>query len=253
IFFVGGIILSVYKHTKLKEQFVSNYKATIIAEIIKYLNPEMVYTPKKFMSSMDYDKSGLYRRSYDAFTGDDYMQGIYKNVRFYCSELETAYQKGRRGINNVRIFKGLFFALPLKIRFSSATYIWPVDEEQFGDALSAEPYQLLPLLSPSLYQLKAGIPRFDNNFSIYSTNANDATSLVDPDLMEHLVSFKKQIERDIRLSFVNSILYVSINLDEEMFQPSAANPGDKEKIKSYFFNVLLILSIINQLNLGKYA
>lgn len=253
IFFVGGIILSVYKHTKLKEQFVSNYKATIIAEIIKYLNPEMVYTPKKFMSSMDYDKSGLYRRSYDAFTGDDYMQGIYKNVQFYCSELETAYQKGRRGINNVRIFKGLFFALPLKIRFSSATYIWPVDEEQFGDALSAEPYQLLPLLSPSLYQLHAGLPRFDNNFSIYSTNANDATSLVDPDLMEHLVSFKKQIERDIRLSFVNSILYVSINLDEEMFQPSAANPGDKEKIKSYFFNVLLILSIINQLNLGKYA
>jgi hypothetical protein len=41
-------------------------------------------------------------------------------------------------------------------------------------------------------------------------------------------------------------------MDEEMFEPSTSHPGDKEKIKSYFFNVLLILSIINQLNLTKY-
>ena len=253
IFFIGGIILSIYKHTKHKERFVENYKGTIITEIIKYLNPEMIYTPKKFMSSSDYDKSGLYRRTYDSFYGDDYIKGVYKNIQFYCSELETTYQKGRRAASTVRIFKGLFFAVPLKIRFSSATYIWPIDEEQFEDVLSADSYQLLPFPSPNLYKLNAGIPRFDSNFSIFSTNANDANSLLDTDLMERLVSFKKQIKRDIRLSFVNSILYVSINLDEEMFQPSANNPGDKEKIKSYFFNVLLILSIINQLNVSKYA
>ena len=252
-FFVGGIVLSIYKYSKNKERFVVNYKETIITEIIKYLNPEMVYTPKKFMSSMDYDRSGLYRRAYDSFNGDDYIQGVYKNVRFYCSELETGFQVSVQDPHNVRIFKGLFFAVPLKFRFTSATYIWPKEEEQFENPLDAEPHQLLPLLSPSLYQLNAGIPRFDNNFSIFSTNANDAASLVDPDLMERLVSFKKQIERDVRLSFVNSILYVSINMEEEMFEPSSSNPGDKEKIKDYFFNVLLILSIVNQLNLNKYA
>ena len=252
-FFVGCIIFAIYKHTRHKERFVINYKETIIAGIIKYLNPDMIYTPQKFMSSMDYDKSGLYRRTYDFFNGDDYMQGVYKNVRFYCSELETTYQRGTRASGTVRIFKGLFFAVPLKTRFSSATYIWPVDDAQFGDTLAAEPYQLLPLQSATLYQMNAGIPGFDANFSIFSTNANDAASLVDPELMECLLSFKKQIERDIRVSFVNSVLYISINMDEEMFQPSAANPGDKEKIKSYFFNVLLILSIINQLKLAKYA
>jgi hypothetical protein len=252
IFFLGCIILAIYKYTKHKERFVVNYKETIISEIIKYLNPEMVYTPKKFMSSMDYDKSGLYRRSYDSFNGDDYMQGVYKNVRFYCSELETGFQVSARDPTNVRIFKGLFFAVPLKIPFMSATYIWPNEEEQFEDPLDAKSYQLIPLASPNLYKMNAGIPRFDNNFSIFSTNPNDASSLIDPDLMERLVSFKKQIERDIRLSFVNNILYVSINMDEEMFEPSTSHPGDKEKIKSYFFNVLLILSIINQLNLTKY-
>ena len=253
IFFVGCIVLAIYKYSKHKDRFVINYKGTIISEIIKYLNPGMTYTPNKFMSSSDYDKSGLYRRTYDFFNGDDYIQGVYKNVRFYCSELETDFQVSVRDPRTVRIFKGLFFAVPLKIPFSSATYIWPVDEQQFEGPLSADPHQLIALPSPNLYQMNAGIPLFDNNFTIFSTNPNDASRLVDADLMERLVSFKKQIERDIRLSFVNSILYVSINLDEEMFEPSNTHPGDKEKIKSYFFNVLLILSIINQLNLNKYA
>ncbi len=69
--------------------------------------------------------------------------------------------------------------------------------------------------------------------------------------MERMVHFKTQINRDTRLSFVDGICYVAIAVDEDLLEPSMSEPGNKDDIKDYFFSILLILSIINQLNLSK--
>jgi hypothetical protein len=70
-------------------------------------------------------------------------------------------------------------------------------------------------------------------------------------MMERMIKFKQQIKRDIRLSIVAGICYISISINEELLEPSISNPDNKEKIKEYFFSVLLIFSIINQLNLSR--
>ena len=44
--------------------------------------------------------------------------------------------------------------------------------------------------------------------------------------------------------------HVAIPIKDDLFEPTSF-PDDKEVIKEYFFFVLLILSIINQLNLRK--
>ena len=251
ILFSIGVFVSIYKYTNRQDKFIDNYKITVINEIIKYLNPGMVYTPLDYMSPDDYEKSGLYRKIYDSYEGDDHMEGTYKNIHFYCSELETAeLRPGRSGNSVSTIFKGLLFAAPLKINFSGRIYIWPAGEEQIANSIMDQYYRLMEM--PDVYYVDTNNTVFENNFSVYSTNPSGAKSFIDQELMDRIMKFSQQINKEVRISFVDGICYVSIFINEELFQPSIFNPGSKEKIKEYFYSILLVLSIINQLNLSRY-
>lgn len=250
--FLIALVYCIYKHTKTKDLFVDNYKETIIREVINYLNPGMIYSPESSMSSDDYEKSGHYRRIYDFYDGDDHMEGTYKNVKFYCSEIETAHERPTSRVRRTTsIFKGLLFAAPLGIAVIGGTYIWPAGQEQLSNSIMDEYYRLMDF--PDVYYIDTKNPDFEKQFSVYSTNPSEALSLVDNELMARLINFKNQINRDIRMSFAGGICYVSIAINEDLFQPSVSNPESKENVQEFFFSVLLILSIVNQLNLAKYC
>jgi len=68
--------------------------------------------------------------------------------------------------------------------------------------------------------------------------------------MRRLLEFRKQIKRKVVISFVMGHCYVAIPIEEDLLEPSDSL-DDKEAVKKYFFTVLLILSIINQLPLDK--
>lgn len=247
-------LISFYKYTKKKNLFAENYKETVIAEIIKYLKPDLTYKPNEYMSPSDYEKSNLFRKIYDYYGGSDLISGIYNKVQFYCSELEVSHDTPSGmsdGGNTVTtIFKGLFFAAPVKIYFPGDVYIWPAGEEQLAASMMDEYYRLLP--SPNVYYVATNDKVFENNLSVYSTNPSAASSIADYDLMYRLAKFKEEIEKDIRMSFVGGICYVSISINKDLLNPSISMP-DKEKIKEYFFSVKLIFNIIDQLNLSRFV
>jgi len=248
-------LVSIYKYTKKKDLFIENYKETVIAEIIKYLNPGLTYKPNEYMSPSDYEKSNLYRKIYDYYSGSDFISGVYNKLQFYCSELEVAHDKPfgmAYGGNTVTtIFKGLFFATPLKIYFPGAVYIWPKGEEQLAGSMMDVYYKLLPL--PDVYYVSTNDSFFENNFSVYSTNPSAALSFADHDLMQRLIKFKEDIEKDVRLSFVGGVCYVSISINRDLLKPSMLKPDSKETIKEYFVSVQLIFNVIDQLNLSRFV
>lgn len=96
-----------------------------------------------------------------------------------------------------------------------------------------------------------GHKEFETAYSVYSNSPAEARHIVDTEMMECLLHFKNQIKRDVRVSFVEGICYVAISIDEDLLEPSILKPGDKKIIKEYFFSILLIFSIINQLRLYK--
>lgn len=244
------MVISVYKYSGKQDDFTSSYKETIIKEIISYLNPGAEYKPSKKISSNDYKKSGLFTHVFNYYYGEDFIKGVYKNVTFYSSELNTMYKSSNNEGSEVSIFTGLFFAAPINSAFSSSTYIWPEYDEQLPQSLADEHFErFMPL--PKVHRIKTSNADFTKYFSLYTTNPSEANSIVDMEMMERMVHFKKQINRETRFSFVDGVCYVAIAVDEDLLEPSVSEPGNKENIKEYFFSVLLILSIINQLNLPK--
>jgi hypothetical protein len=246
---VAGLILiffAIYKYTSTNDSFEEKFKKQIIEQIINFIHPGLIYKPDKFNSSIDYKRSSLYRRYHADYYGGDLIEGLYKNVSFKCSEISATLNARSDGM----IFKGLFFAAPLNISFSGGIYIWLKDNIQLPATIADEAYRYIPM--PKVMKADCRNGEFEKYYSVYTTDRSEAAEIVTNEFMGNLLNFKKQIDRDISVSFVAGVCYVAIPFKENLFEPDADNLADREAIKKYFFTVLLILSIINQLKLDRF-
>jgi hypothetical protein len=241
-------IVSLHQYTKIKDSYESNYKEKVIQQIIEFIHPGLQYKPDISINHKDYINSSLCRNWYDDYDGADWIGGNYKGVNFKCSELYVTRRTGAKSSGST-VYKGLFFAAPLNISFSGGTYIWIKNEEQLPASIADERYRLLPM--PEVVRVDCRDGEFEKQYRVYTTDVYEALSIVDGEMMQCISRFRKQINRDISLSFVAGICYVAIPFTEDLFEPKSKNPGDKDEIKKCFLSVLLMLDIINQLKLDK--
>lgn len=249
-FFIIALPVSIYYYTNRKEKYTQHFKETIIKEIINYLHPGIIYKPDELITKKEYKWSGLFRSNFDHYDGDDLMEGVYKNVFFRCSELCTTNKGIGRGSTQT-IFKGLFFVANINKIFTAGTYIWPAGKQPTGGSIADERYRLMHLPNLCKIKMEYASTAFQNNFSVYSTNPSEAGAILTTAMLTSLVNFKQQIERDIAVSFVAGRCYVAISIKEDLLEPSGFDTDDREEVKKYFFTILLVLSIINQLQLNR--
>lgn len=139
------VAISTYLFTKKKDNYTDHFKNTIIQQVIEFLNSGLTYIPSDVIAKEEYKASSLYRHYFDYYDGDDYIEGIYKNVPFRCSELHTQYDlvNPKYAGRQRTIFKGLFFAADISHDYRACTYIWSRGEEQIGVSIADERYRLM--------------------------------------------------------------------------------------------------------------
>ena len=243
------ILVSIYNYTKVNDAYEDNFKEHIIRQIVEFIQPGLAYKPNVFINSTNYRNSSLFREYYDDFDGDDLIEGTYKKVTFKCSEINVLRRSGSVSVPDNRIFRGLFFAAPINYTYKGGTYIWYKEFEQLPASIADERYRLMPM--PEVVRVDCRNGEFEKYYSVYGTNVYEASSIVNGEMMKNITAFMKQINRALTLSFVAGTCYVAIPFTEDLFEPQSGDPADKEEIKKYFFAVLLILSIINQLQLER--
>ncbi len=242
---------SVYKYTKQDDDYTDNFKDNVIAAIIRFIDPGFIYKPGSMVPSREYISSGLFRHRYDYIDGDDYIGGTYKDVHFHCSELHTYYHTvGSRysGGKVVTIFKGLFFAGAVNKSFTGGTYIWLKNDEQLSATIADEHFRMLPL--PPVNEVQTGNALFDQYYSMCTTMPSDAKKIIDSGLLDNLLQFRRQLKRKVLFSVVAGQCYVAIPISEDLLEPTTP-VGDRDEVKKYFYTILLVLSIINQLHLNE--
>lgn len=244
------VLISIYKYTKKKKLFIKSFKETVTGEIVKYLEPELIYKPNEYVSPVDYEKSGLFRKIYDNFDGSGLISGKYNEVKFYCSELETSYENPPGG-NAITIFKGLFFAIPIRSYFYGEIFIWPKDEEQLTKNFMDDYYKLFSL--PEVNFIKLNDSVFESFFSVYSSNPENAASFIDQKFRERLINLQATAGKEIRFSIQSGICYLSISRDDALVKPSFSNNDNIELAKEIYSSVQLVLNTIGQLNLKSFV
>jgi Protein of unknown function (DUF3137) len=244
----GISIISIYNYVKKDNEYVDRYKSAIVGAVIDYLNHDLEYKPDATIPEKEYRQSGLYRRNYDYYEGGDLIKGTYRGVPFHCCELHTKYDSGVTNNRIVKIFKGLFFAATVNSSYTGGTYVWVKGREQLGVTVADEAYRLIAF--PDTKHIYTRNPLFDAAYAVYTTNPAEAAIILNNEMTNSLLHFSSQVQRKVVMSVVMGKCYVAISVKEDLFEPGD-DAENKELIKEYFFSVLLVLSIINQLHLQK--
>lgn len=243
------MVFSIYKLAIANDSYVGGFKSMVIKEIIDFVLPGSEYKPHSFISTRFFRASCLYRYRVKDITGDDYIKAAYKNVSFQASELASyGNDEDTKDTRGWRLFNGIFFTADLGT-FSGGTYIWQKNNVQIGNSVADEHYRLYPI--PSIYKIQTGSEQFDKYYTVYSSYPAEAHSILSESMMQRILSFRKQINRDISISFVAGRCYVAIPFSEKLLEP-VDDLADKEGIKQLFFTILLYPAIINQLKLYEY-
>ncbi len=239
-------VIGVYFWTKYNDRYLDDFKEKVIGQIITYIHPSAVYKPMGFISKKEYKRSGLYRRRFTYFDGDDYWQSVYKGVAFHCSEITSRYEDV---VGSESIFKGLFFVAGINPSFSGATYIWKKGKAQFASSIADEHYRMYPLAQVQRMQINH--ENFNNHYTVYTTHADQASLILSYSMMDHMLLIKEKLERDIVFSFVGGKCYIAVPFEEDLLEPTKKGVRDKQQIKDYFYSILLVFNIIRKLELNR--
>lgn len=239
-------IIGVYFSAKYSDRYLDDFKEKVIGPIITYIYPSALYKPMGFVSKKEYKASGLFRRRFTHFDGDDYWESVYNGLPFHCSEVKSWVEDATAV---TYIFKGLFFCARINPSFSGGTYIWAKGHSQLPSSMADERYRLYPI--PHVQRVNTGHEAFSKKYVVYTSNVDEASLILSYHMMDHILLIREKLGREMVLSFVAGKCYIAVPFEENLLEPSKKGLRDKEEVKNYFLTILLVFNIINRLELNR--
>ncbi len=99
----------LYRTSQYKYKYILNFKSTVVAEIVKQIDPSWQYVYDSFIDERSYQQSGLFPHHYDRYRGEDFVSGRIDKTDFEFSELHTKYKRVTYGAKGRR--QPLFFPI----------------------------------------------------------------------------------------------------------------------------------------------
>ncbi|WP_146027215.1 DUF3137 domain-containing protein [Bowmanella denitrificans] len=255
IFWVVGIsaMLMYWLVASKWSAYRQGYKTQVVGKLLSTFNRSFKYSPSGEISSVKYKESGLYRRAYDRYQGEDHVTGKLGKTQLEFSELHTQYKttttdsKGRTRTTWHTIFKGLFFVADANKHFKGKTYILPDSTGLF----SALGKSLGNLFGTRDDRVALEDPEFERYFEVYSNDQVEARYLISPALMRRLLAFRYEADARVALSFVGGQLYIAIPTRKAYFEPKLFKPSvNMDVIEEIYQDLEFITGIVEDLDLN---
>ena len=249
-----AFIISFIKINPLWKKYHKEFKENVIREIIKFISDSLTYEPLAKISQREFEECEIFKTNIDRYRGDDYVEGTLESTHIKFSEIHAEYKtqtvnsKGRTQTHWHTIFKGLLFSADFNKNFNVKTFVLKDTAEKMFGFLGTK----LQKLNKSRGELvKLENPEFESEFAVYSCDQIESRYLLSPALMDRILNFKNQANKNIQLSFVNSRLYVSVPYSRSLFEPKLfGDIVNFEHINEYYNDLNLVLDLIKTLNLN---
>ncbi len=247
--FVAAIIIFGIIAKILSRGYVTKFKSNIIGRIVKFIDPNLSYTPKGRIEKETFMDSDIFKTRPNRYKGDDYVRGTIGKTPIEFSEIHAQYESGSGKNRSCRtVFKGLFFIADFNKHFTCKTVVLPdTAESLFGTF--GKMFQAWNLTRNQLIKLED--PEFEKLFVVYGTDQIQARYILSTSLMARITDFKKKSGQKIYLSFIDSKVYVAISYTKNLFEPKIFSTlMNFELIREYFQDLQLATGIVDDLNLN---
>jgi Protein of unknown function (DUF3137) len=248
-----GFGVGSFLYRYLISDYVFQFKMSVIAKIVAFLDPSLQYEPTGFVERWKFVSSRIFEHNPDRLRGDDHVAGKVGQTQIEFSELhaerkeETYSSRGRRRRWHT-IFKGLFFIADFNKKFYGKTVVLPdTAEKLFGHAGSV--FQSWNKSRGELVKLED--PEFEKLFVVYGDDQIESRYVLSTSLMQRIVAFRKKTGRPVYLSFVGSQVFVAVPYRRALFEPTVFTPlTDFKTVEGYFDDLELVLGIVDDLALN---
>ncbi|HTN67887.1 MAG TPA: DUF3137 domain-containing protein [Dysgonamonadaceae bacterium] len=247
IYFLGKINTN-------KKVFVDRYKNDIIGTIVKFIDESLLYEANNKIAEKEFIASKLFHHNPNRYNGDDYVSGKIDKTEIAFSEVhakyktETVDEDGSTREKWRSLFDGLFFKADFNKDFKGEYFLFPESlgkmfgqankfflraKKQFGEPIHLEDIE------------------FEKEFVVYGSDQVEARYILSSSLMKRLLDFKRQTGKKIKISFVNSSLYIAIPYKKPLFEPGYySSVINEKKIKEYYLDLEMDVGIVKDLNLN---
>lgn len=217
---IGFAALTSMTYRFMIKGYAKDFKAHIITPLIGAIDPHLLYNPDFVISQHLLQRSNLFQRDIDRYSGNDYVKGSIDGVNLEFSDVHAEYQtkdsKGRTQWHT--LFRGLFLVAEFNKHFKSRTVILPdLAEKTFGNLIGGW-LQSKNITRDSVIQLDD--PEFEKKFVVYGNDPIEARYILTHAMMKRIVQFQKKISYPLFVSFINNHIHIAIATQKDLFEPS---------------------------------
>jgi hypothetical protein len=249
-----GLIIYYFGYVNpLSKKLNTRFQKNIVERYIQLILPGAQYYPEKYHSLPEYYESLLYMIDVDRDCGANYVKGTFDKTEFSFSYMHTEYEEVTQTKNGKKttwhtIFQGIFLRTDSNKNFAGKTLVLPDTAEKylggFGKWLQRNAGNTLGEL---VYMENV---KFEKEFVVYSTDPVEARYLITPKIQEQIFNLKKLLRRDLRLSFVNSHVFIAISRDNIFKLNTSLSFSDNDTLRYYMKDIIEILTLIHMLDLN---
>lgn len=249
--FVASLSTLIYFISKSKEitrAFIVYFKRKVISPMIRSINSSLEYFPERSFTLNEILGSKLFY--FNKWSGEDYVSGVIGETKIDFCELHlrsetTSHDDEKTKTKVETTFRGVFFKADFNKDFSGETVI----------GRDRRDTTILGKIVASIYTGKNTVkledPEFEKEFDVKSTDQVEARYILSPALMQRLVSFKREHQLNITLSFIKSNIFIAIPIKKDLFEPKIISSNVNPQMMKYYFEVLqMLIDIVDDLNLN---
>jgi hypothetical protein len=177
----------------------------------------MTYSPESRFTKQDFLDMDLYEKRTEKWDAEDEVCGRKNAVTYAILEAKATRTEGSgRNRRTIVIFKGSIVRLDFNKNFRGHTVVVPDSESKilgglFGEAESRRRKEICRLENVE----------FEKLYSVYGTDQQEARYILTPKMMELVLEARLTLHSDLRLSFHDNSVFVTIPQTRDRFEVGA--------------------------------
>ena len=246
---IGALISNFIFLAGGKREYSLLFKEKIINRMAKILAPQVTYQPQRGVDEGWFQRSELFSRRPDRYSGEDYFAGRIGETDLFFSEIhaESRHTRTRDGKTETyykTIFEGILFVADFHKDFRGEVFVRPDGLEVFG-ALG----RAFQKLGGKVERMEN--PEFERLFKVTASDPIEARYILTPAMQERLVELAQLYSSEILLSFRDSLVYLAIPQKADWFEADLNSPADSStQLQMIYSQLSSCFGLVKQLDLN---
>ena len=239
--FVAAFAITFLTFAHANRGLAKWYKTMVVRRVVEAVGTGLTYDRESSFTRDQFKNIDLFNSRVDVWKSEDQISGQRNEIDYALHEIRAA-RREKRGKQTVEVvvFKGHIVILEFNKNFLGHTVVVPDREGKilgglFGDADSRRSKRLISL----------GNADFENKYSVYASDDQEANYLLTPKLMELILSACARLGCELRLAFYQNSLYVTVPSDQDRFEVSMF--GGKVTPQSVVGDLASVVALAEQL------